>query len=148
MLLDLLSMRLSWMHYVTIFARTWRNLHVSTCILRGGHYIFEHEGIVSNCASAMARGAMVKYWCDAYSWQVKYQFHYSVYGHDGAHELAKEVCRRGEFFFLQWLHQDSDTSRLIWTLMRRSLIGLTGFQCRILTVTVSSGAWKLNKCFR
>ena len=67
---------------------------------RGGHYIFDHDGIVSNCASAQARGAMVKYWCDAYSWQVKYQFHYSVYGHDGAHELAKEVCRRGEFFFL------------------------------------------------
>ena len=57
----------------------------------------------------MAREAMVKYWCDAYSCQVKYQFHYSIYGHDGAHELAKEVCRRSGFFFLQWLHQDSDT---------------------------------------
>ena len=34
---------------------------------RGGHYIFDHEGIVSNCVSAMARGAMITYWSDVYS---------------------------------------------------------------------------------
>ena len=77
--------------------------------LRGGEYVYEHEGIVANCASSNARGAWVRYWCDCYSWQTKYQFHFSVYGYDDSVALARELCRRGDFFFELWLAQDSDT---------------------------------------
>ena len=76
--------------------------------LRAGPYIWEHEKVISNCASAMARGAWVKYWCDSFSWQHKYQFHFSVYGQDDAVELAREVCRRGDFFFDIWMNQEDE----------------------------------------
>ena len=118
---------------------------------RGGLYIFADEGVVSNSAACMARGAMVKYWCDCYSWQLKYQFHYSVYGQDGANELAKEVCRRGEFFSCSGyikIRMSSYSRMLIWKLMRRRKVGLTGLQCRTLPVIVSSEAWKLDGLFQ
>ena len=63
---------------------------------------------VSSSAAAMARGGLAKYWCEAYSWQEKYEFFHSVYGVDGSNALANEVVRRGDFFFKQWLDQDSD----------------------------------------
>ena len=75
----------------------------------GGPSIHRLHGHAAVAAAAFARGGVPSLWCATYRWQIRTAFHYGHYSVEGSHELAREVCRRGHFFYTQWLGQDSDT---------------------------------------
>ena len=67
-------------------------------ILPGGMWTEVHTGAVSDSAKCNAR-SHVKQWCKEFGWPQSKQFMFSAHGLDGANELAREWCRKGNFFF-------------------------------------------------
>ena len=70
-------------------------------ILPGGMWTEVHTGAVSDSAKCNAR-SHVKQWCKEFGWPQSKQFMFSAHGLDGANELAREWCRKGNFFFQEW----------------------------------------------
>ncbi len=72
----------------------------------GGRWTKEHIGISADRVAVLARGEAAKIWCGTFQWPRMTSFSFSKYTEAGAVELAREVLRRGNYFFRQWLYSE------------------------------------------
>ena len=77
------------------------------CRILGGRWTAANRGVAFDAVLASPR-SWAKGWCEEYSWPVSIRFNYARYTPDGAHQLAREWCRRAQFFFSQWSHAEED----------------------------------------
>ena len=66
----------------------------------GGSAVKKDHGVIAIGVTGFARGGLPKDWCAQFSWPPTLTFHYSRYGMMAAHTLAREYCRRSDFFLL------------------------------------------------
>ena len=65
----------------------------------------DHTGQVTDCARGQATNGNVKRWCDDYAFPKGKSFAFNLYEREGAMKLAREFCRRGNYFAA--LHAES-----------------------------------------
>ena len=64
----------------------------------GGKWLKRVHGIDQDSACYHGR-AWVNTWCGYYLWPHSRQYFYTVYGQDGANYLARELCRKAQYFY-------------------------------------------------
>lgn len=70
----------------------------------GGKWCGKHLGVGSNSYGGFARTEVVKTWCENYAFPKQAVFTYAAYdGQENCAELAREYCRRGEYFFVTYI---------------------------------------------
>ena len=73
----------------------------------GGEWTKSHKGTNSDSIGAYAR-QHAKVWCDAFGFPKQRVFTFNAYGEPACVQLAREVCRRGEFWYNMWLDSSDD----------------------------------------
>ena len=68
----------------------------------------EHRGEAADGCSGFARGGAVQRWCRRHGIPRQAAFYFGKYGRDAACELAREFCRRGEYFYQLDLEAEDD----------------------------------------
>lgn len=64
----------------------------------GGGWTQKHKGVVADGVVGTCR-ASARLWCSHYGWPRSKTYFFNKYSRAGAHMLAEEYCRRGEYFF-------------------------------------------------
>ena len=77
----------------------------------GGKWTAAHVGKVADRVAANSSGMAAKTWCDLYNWPKTTSFSFSRYSEAGAVVLARQVVRRGNYFYRVWLNADPDLFR-------------------------------------
>ncbi len=72
----------------------------------GGRWTARHVGISADRVAVLARGEAARIWCADYQWPKMTSFSFNRYTQAGAVELAREVLRRANYFFRQWLYAE------------------------------------------
>lgn len=66
--------------------------------VRGGNWTKRHKDVVADCAQVKTRDSETRYWCQAFRLAASKSFSFRLYSRDDALRLAREICRRGNFF--------------------------------------------------
>ena len=75
----------------------------------GGNWLTSHKGKVGDQAIAYARGGNPVKFCNYYGYPSRRGYALRLYGARGAHELAREFCRRGQFYYnIMFNSEDED----------------------------------------
>ena len=80
----------------------------------GGRWLLRERGLAADAVSGFAR-AWAKDWCALYKWPRSMRFTYEKYGKPQAHELAREFCRRGTYFFMLWYDSPDTDEEFVYT---------------------------------
>ena len=72
-------------------------------MVRGGAWTAEKKGVAADACAGKARSGLPKTWCRFYNFPVMASASFKKYGREAAMELAREFCRRGQFYFRMWL---------------------------------------------
>ena len=72
----------------------------------GGRWTAEHVDKVADRVAANARGSLAIEWCRQFRWPKMTSFAFNKYSQAGAVELAREVARRGKYFYAIWLYSE------------------------------------------
>ena len=73
----------------------------------GGEWTMLHKGKAADQICGYARDA-VKPWCILYEFPRQKSFAFGLYGRPAATELAREYCRRGDYFYSLYLNAEED----------------------------------------
>ena len=65
--------------------------------LRGGKWTKKFKGVAADACMVAAR-ATARPWCQLYAYPLSKSYYYTTYGHQAAHMLVEEWCRRASFF--------------------------------------------------
>jgi hypothetical protein len=79
--------------YISVLKGKWTELHC---------------GVSANGICALARGGPPSRWCTAYEFKRQRAFYFGKYGRESASALSREYCRRGDFFYRQFLLAKDD----------------------------------------
>jgi len=74
----------------------------------GGGWTAVHVGVVADAVGSIARGGSPVWWCWAYSWTARKRYGYARHGLEGATALAREYCRRSNYYYNVWRDQDDE----------------------------------------
>ena len=74
------------------------NFYVNT---RGGQWLQATHGIAADYATGFSR-QWAKPWCLQYGWQRQKGYKLETFGREGANKLAREWCRRADYFYCIW----------------------------------------------
>jgi hypothetical protein len=74
----------------------------------GGKWTAQHVGTVADRVAANASGQVAKDWCTIFGWPKSTSFSFNRYSEAGAVQLAREVVRRGNYFYKLWLHSEEE----------------------------------------
>lgn len=66
--------------------------------VRGGAWTLQHRDCMADCVQAKARGSETRYWAQAFGFPKSKSFSFRLYGREDALCLAREFCRRGNYF--------------------------------------------------
>ena len=77
----------------------------------GGDWLLHNRGVHSNSVGGFAR-AWLHRWCDACGLRKQFVRTFALYGREGAHELAREFCRRHAWFYSEWLASSAATGQM------------------------------------
>jgi hypothetical protein len=64
-----------------------------------GRWTLKHVGVVADGIVCLARAGPPKAWCTKYRYPKQMAFYFARYDEENAYELAKEACRRSNFFY-------------------------------------------------
>ena len=67
-------------------------------MVRGGGWTFAATGHVADCIRGQARLQIARDWCSQYGFPQTSTFSFNRFGREAAGRLAREYCRRGNFF--------------------------------------------------
>ena len=76
--------------------------------LLGGKWTKKHLGVVADAACCVAVGAIAQHWCDGYLIQRRYVFTFKTYTREGSLMLAREMCRRLQFYLDVFCAQEDE----------------------------------------
>ena len=82
------------------------DMYFTTRVL-GGRWTMANRGVPADAIGSFSRGAPTEVWCRSCRWPRQRTFHFSKYSHEGARQLADEVCRRGNYFMNCWVKAGS-----------------------------------------
>jgi hypothetical protein len=66
--------------------------------IRGGRWTLENRDVVADCAMGKARDSETRFWSEAFEFPKSKSFSFRLYGRERAVMLAREFCRRGNYF--------------------------------------------------
>lgn len=67
-------------------------------VVRGGAWTLRETGAVADSVRGQARSQLVRTWCERFHFKKTRTFSFTRYGEVGASALAKEFCRKGNYF--------------------------------------------------
>jgi len=65
----------------------------------GGHWTEAHLGVIADQAIGLARGGAPTAFCRGWGYPPRRGYSYNLYTVEGANILAREFCRRGQYFY-------------------------------------------------
>jgi len=74
----------------------------------GGAWTAKHKQVCADAVVGRARGGVPSRWCRLFQWPKQMAAYYSKYGQVEAHELAREWCRRAQWFYSLWLRSEQE----------------------------------------
>ena len=80
------------------------DLYVHT---RGGGWTDAHRHVAANETRPRPRRGVPSAWCRAFEWPVNLTYSFNEHGMEACHQLAREVCRRAQWFYSMWLDSDA-----------------------------------------
>ena len=66
--------------------------------IRGGRWTLEHKDSVADCTLGATNAQLTRVWRAAFSFPLSTSFSFRLYSRPGALALAREFCRRGNYF--------------------------------------------------
>ena len=80
-------------------------------------YVFNGAGAAAgaapDCAIGMSRRGVVRLWCEAYGFKKTRAYYYTHYTQENANQLAREFCRRGQYYWN--MYYESDDPDFVYT---------------------------------
>jgi hypothetical protein len=76
--------------------------------IQGGAWTAAHHMVVANGVSMYARAGLAKTWAKKYKWPMMKSYAYLKYGQVSAHQLASEMVRRSQHFYMLWESSEND----------------------------------------
>ena len=70
--------------------------------IQGGRWTKAHKKVGADSILALPRGGWPKAWAEYFHWPKQKGFAFTAYGELVCVEMAHEVCRRAEHFYLLW----------------------------------------------
>ena len=77
--------------------------------IQGGPAAKRRHGVSANAVAGFARRGVPRDWAGVYQYPKQREFSFRKYSKKCAHELAREWCRRADWFFKKWLRKTSRT---------------------------------------
>jgi hypothetical protein len=76
--------------------------------INGGAWTAAHCMVVANGVSMFARGGLATTWAKKYKWPKMKSYAYAKHGQVAAHQLASEMVRRSQHFYVLWESSEDD----------------------------------------
>jgi hypothetical protein len=84
-------------------------------IIRGGAWTAKHKGVAADSVAGIARGGVGTTWCKMFKYPQMNSFAFSKFGEANANQLAREFCRRGQFFLNLCVESEEEDHNFAYT---------------------------------